>query len=68
MRSLDVKVWSVRKRNTKKSSYDVRWTVARNVFSEQFRTKGLRTTIDPSCFAPLTLARSSTPKPGCPTR
>ncbi|PNV32711.1 site-specific integrase [Streptomyces sp. DH-12] len=41
MRSLDVKVWSVRKRNTKKSSYDVRWTVAGNVFSEQFRTKGL---------------------------
>lgn len=41
MRSLDVKVWSVRKRNTKKSSYDVRWTVAGSVFSEQFRTKGL---------------------------
>jgi integrase len=34
-------VWGVRKRNTKKSSYDVRWTVAGNVFSEQFRTKGL---------------------------
>ncbi|MFJ4813435.1 tyrosine-type recombinase/integrase [Streptomyces longwoodensis] len=30
------------KRTTsKKSSYDVRWTVAGNVFSEQFRTKGL---------------------------
>ncbi|MFD4955949.1 tyrosine-type recombinase/integrase [Streptomyces sp. NPDC058451] len=41
MKSLDVKVWSVRKRNTKKSSYDVRWIVAGNVFSEQFRTKGL---------------------------
>ncbi|MGW2433267.1 tyrosine-type recombinase/integrase [Streptomyces sp. NPDC001640] len=41
MKSLDVKVWGVRKRNTKKSSYDVRWTVAGNVFSEQFRTKGL---------------------------
>jgi hypothetical protein len=31
----------VRKRNTKKLSYDVRWTVAGNVFSEQFRTKSL---------------------------
>ncbi|GGS84363.1 tyrosine-type recombinase/integrase [Streptomyces griseoviridis] len=41
MKSLDVKVWGVRKRNTKKSSYDVRWIVAGNVFSEQFRTKGL---------------------------
>ncbi|MBL3666615.1 tyrosine-type recombinase/integrase [Streptomyces sp. M2CJ-2] len=41
MKSLDVKVWGVRKRKTKKSSYDVRWTVAGNVFSEQFRTKGL---------------------------
>lgn len=41
MKSLDVKVWGVRKRNTKKSSYDVRWVVAGNVFSEQFRTKGL---------------------------
>ncbi|MEU6496497.1 tyrosine-type recombinase/integrase [Streptomyces sp. NPDC057746] len=41
MKSLDVKVWGVRKRNTKRSSYDVRWTVAGIVFSEQFRTKGL---------------------------
>lgn len=41
MKSLDVKVWGVRKRNTKKPSYDVRWSVAGNVFSEQFRTKGL---------------------------
>ncbi|WP_367835286.1 tyrosine-type recombinase/integrase [Streptomyces rochei] len=41
MKALDVKVWGVRKRNTKKPSYDVRWTVAGNVFSEQFRTKGL---------------------------
>ncbi|MFI1294317.1 hypothetical protein ACH4VM_39105 [Streptomyces sp. NPDC020792] len=41
MKSLDVKVWGVRRRNTKKSSYDVRWIVAGNVFSEQFRTKGL---------------------------
>jgi integrase len=41
MKSLDVKVWSVRKRNTKKPSYNVRWTVAGSVFSEQFRTKGL---------------------------
>ncbi|OQR65251.1 site-specific integrase [Streptomyces maremycinicus] len=41
MKSLDVKVWGVRKRNTKKSSYDVRWIVAGNVFSDQFRTKGL---------------------------
>ncbi|MFJ4581400.1 tyrosine-type recombinase/integrase [Streptomyces echinatus] len=41
MKSLDVKVWGVRKRNTKKPSYDVRWIVSGNVFSEQFRTKGL---------------------------
>ncbi|MFF9128074.1 tyrosine-type recombinase/integrase [Streptomyces sp. NPDC014889] len=41
MKSLDVKVWGVRRRNTKRSSYDVRWIVAGNVFSEQFRTKGL---------------------------
>ncbi|MFI5966175.1 tyrosine-type recombinase/integrase [Streptomyces asoensis] len=41
MKSLDVKVWGVRKRNTKKSSYDIRWIVAGNVFSDQFRTKGL---------------------------
>ncbi|TQJ90015.1 tyrosine-type recombinase/integrase [Streptomyces sp. SLBN-31] len=41
MKSLDVKIWGVRKRNTKKASYDVRWTVGGNVFSEQFRTKGL---------------------------
>lgn len=41
MKSLDVKIWSVRKRNTKKPSYDVRWTVSGLVFSRQFRTKGL---------------------------
>lgn len=41
MKSLDVKVWSVRKRNTKKPSFDVRWIVMGNVFSGQFRTKGL---------------------------
>ncbi|PKW10068.1 Phage integrase family protein [Streptomyces sp. 1222.5] len=41
MKSLDVKVWGVRKRNTKNPSYDVRWMVAGKVFSEQFRTKGL---------------------------
>lgn len=41
MKSLDVKVWGVRKRNTKKPSYDVRWIVGGNVFSDQFRTKGL---------------------------
>ncbi|WP_406310953.1 tyrosine-type recombinase/integrase [Streptomyces thermoviolaceus] len=41
MKSLDVKVWGVRKRNTQKPSYDVRWTVSGRVFSEQFRTKGL---------------------------
>ncbi|MFI6561883.1 tyrosine-type recombinase/integrase [Streptomyces sp. NPDC050534] len=41
MKSLDVKIWGVRKRNTKKASYDVRWTVGGSVFSEQFRTKGL---------------------------
>ncbi|SEO22268.1 tyrosine-type recombinase/integrase [Actinacidiphila rubida] len=41
MKSLDVKVWGVRKRNTQKGSYDVRWSVAGRVFSDSFRTKGL---------------------------
>lgn len=41
MKSLDVKVWGVRKRNTLKGSYDVRWSVAGRVFSDSFRTKGL---------------------------
>ncbi|MFJ8665163.1 tyrosine-type recombinase/integrase [Streptomyces sp. NPDC093600] len=41
MKSLDVKVWGVRKRNTKKPSYDVRWAVAGRVFSDSFRTKAL---------------------------
>jgi hypothetical protein len=36
-----VKVWSVRKRDTKTPSYGVRWSVAGNVFSESFRTKAL---------------------------
>ncbi|WP_432178864.1 tyrosine-type recombinase/integrase [Streptomyces sp. NBC_00063] len=41
MKSLDVKVWSVRKRDTKTPSYGVRWYVAGNVFSDTFRTKAL---------------------------
>lgn len=41
MKSLDVKIWGVRKRATKRPSYDVRWSVAANVFSESFRTKAL---------------------------
>ncbi|MFC9673878.1 tyrosine-type recombinase/integrase [Streptomyces sp. NPDC056949] len=41
MKSLDVKIWGVRKRATKRPSYDVRWSVAGNVFSESFRTKAL---------------------------
>lgn len=41
MKSLDVKVWAVRKRNTKTPSYNVRWSVASQVFSDTFRTKGL---------------------------
>lgn len=41
MKSLDVKIWSVRKRDTKRPSYDVRWSVAGQVFSVSFRTKGL---------------------------
>ncbi|WP_030201949.1 tyrosine-type recombinase/integrase [Streptomyces sp. NRRL S-87] len=41
MKSLDVKIWSVRKRDTKRPSYDVRWVVAGQAFSEGFRTKGL---------------------------
>ncbi|MEU6319240.1 site-specific integrase [Streptomyces sp. NPDC047009] len=41
MKSLDVKVWGVRKRDTKTPSFGVRWYVAGNVFSESFRTKAL---------------------------
>lgn len=41
MKSLDVKVWAVRKRDTKTPSYGVRWSVAGNVFSDSFRTKAL---------------------------
>ena len=41
MKSLDVKIWGVRKRNTKRPSYGVRWSVAGKVFSESFRTKAL---------------------------
>jgi integrase len=41
VKSLDVKIWGVRKRASKRSSYDVRWSVASKVFSETFRTKAL---------------------------
>lgn len=41
MKSLDVKIWGVRKRASKRPSYDVRWSVADQVFSETFRTKAL---------------------------
>jgi hypothetical protein len=41
VKSLDVKVWGVRKRDTKTPSYGVRWSVAGNVFSESFRAKAL---------------------------
>lgn len=41
MKSLDVKIWGVRKRPTKRPAFDVRWSVAGNVFSESFRTKAL---------------------------
>jgi hypothetical protein len=41
VKSLDVKVWGVRKRDTKTPSYGVRWSVAGGVFSESFRTKAL---------------------------
>lgn len=41
MKSLDVKVWDVRKRDTKTPSYGVRWSVAGNVFSDSFHTKAL---------------------------
>ncbi|WP_159461010.1 tyrosine-type recombinase/integrase [Streptomyces viridosporus] len=36
-----MRIWGIRKRNTQKASYDVRWKVAGGVFSEQFRTKAL---------------------------
>ncbi|MEV0093365.1 site-specific integrase [Streptomyces sp. NPDC050738] len=41
MKSLDVKIWGVRKRGTQRVSYEVRWRVADQVFPESFRTKGL---------------------------
>ncbi|MEU1041450.1 tyrosine-type recombinase/integrase [Streptomyces sp. NPDC005907] len=41
MKSLDVKIWGVRKRASKRPSYDVRWSVGGSVFSETFRTKAL---------------------------
>ncbi|MEU5798434.1 tyrosine-type recombinase/integrase [Streptomyces sp. NPDC047813] len=41
MKSHDVRVWEIRKRPTKKVSYEVRWKVAGNPFSETFRTKAL---------------------------
>ncbi|MDX3225513.1 hypothetical protein [Streptomyces sp. ME19-01-6] len=41
MKSLDVKVWGVGRRNIKEPFYDVRWIVTGKVFSEQFRIKGL---------------------------
>ncbi|MEU3611582.1 tyrosine-type recombinase/integrase [Streptomyces sp. NPDC006872] len=42
MKSYDVRIWSIRKRPTKKASYEVRWKVASTLpFSETFRTKAL---------------------------
>ncbi|MGN9813797.1 tyrosine-type recombinase/integrase [Streptomyces sp. SD11] len=41
MKSLDVKIWGVRRRPSKRPSYDVRWSVGSKVFSETFRTKAL---------------------------
>ncbi|MEV6423357.1 tyrosine-type recombinase/integrase [Streptomyces sp. NPDC051662] len=41
MKSFDVRIWEIRKRPTKKTSYEVRWLVSGEPFSETFRTKGL---------------------------
>ncbi|MGA5320423.1 tyrosine-type recombinase/integrase [Streptomyces seoulensis] len=41
MKSHDVRIWDLRKRPTKKVSYELRWKVAGEPFSETFRTKGL---------------------------
>jgi integrase len=41
VKSHDVRIWGLRKRSTKKVSYEVRWKVAGEPFSETFRTKGL---------------------------
>lgn len=41
MKTMNVRVWGIRKRPTKKPSYDVRWTVSGEVFSDTFRTKAL---------------------------
>jgi hypothetical protein len=42
VKSHDVRIWSIRKRDTKKPSYDVRWKVAdKPPFSETFRSKAL---------------------------
>jgi len=41
MKSHDVRIWDIRKRPTKKPSYEVRRRVAGLPFSETYRTKGL---------------------------
>ncbi|OEV31205.1 integrase [Streptomyces nanshensis] len=41
MKSHGVRIWEIRKRPTKKASYEVRWRVEGRPFSETFRTKGL---------------------------
>ncbi|MFD0069331.1 site-specific integrase, partial [Streptomyces sp. NPDC127574] len=41
MKSLKGELWGVRKRASKRPSYDVRWSVSDKVFSETFRTKAL---------------------------
>ncbi|WP_394430415.1 tyrosine-type recombinase/integrase [Streptomyces sp. SGAir0957] len=41
MKSLDVRIWGVRKRATKRPAYDVRWSVGGKVMSDSFRTKAL---------------------------
>lgn len=41
MKTFDVRIWGIRKRQTKNPSYDVRWKVGERTFAETFRTKAL---------------------------
>lgn len=60
MKSLDVEIWGVRKRATKRPSYDVRWSVAGNVFRSRSVQKRWLITIGPSFCVLRARAKSST--------
>lgn len=61
-----MKVWGVRRRNTKRPFYDVRWIAAGNVFSERFRTKGLADHYRSKLLPPRPGMTKSSTVPGLP--